>query len=100
LGGTLGPIILVALATAIGWRYTFFLTLLPGLIIAFLVWRYVTDPQISPQDTSLSVAKDTPKEEKVRILDVFKYRNMWLCFLIGIFFIPWYILLLPSHHCT
>jgi MFS family permease len=94
LGGTLGPIILVALATAIGWRYTFFLTLLPGLIVAFLVWRYVKDPEISPEATSLSASGQTQKEsETVRIADVFKYRNMWLCFLIGIFFIPWYILL-------
>lgn len=93
LGGTLGPIILVALATAVGWRYTFFLTLLPGLLVAFLVWRYVKDPQIPAEASPLSEESTGQSKESVRIVDVFKYRNMWLCFAIGIFFIPWYTLL-------
>ncbi len=54
LGGVLGPIVLVAVAIAIGWRNTFLLTLIPGLIVAFLIWRYVREPKTSNESESIS----------------------------------------------
>ncbi|WP_141335503.1 MFS transporter [Paenibacillus sp. tmac-D7] len=91
LGGVLGPIVLVAVAIAIGWRNTFLLTLIPGLIVAFLIWRYVREPKTSNESESIST-DGNKKDENVRVRDLFKYRNIVLCIIIGIFFIPWYTL--------
>lgn len=92
LGGVLGPVVLVALAMAVGWRNTFLLTLIPGLIVAFLIWRYVREPKTSNESVSISV-ENNKTDENARVWDLFKYRNIVLCIIIGIFFIPWYTLL-------
>src|SRR5690606_22901544 len=49
--------------------------------------------QIPVEASPLSGGETSQSKETVRIVDVFKYRNMWLCLAIGIFFIPWYTLL-------
>ena len=41
LGAVVGPPLLVALAEALGWRHAFIVSLLPGLLIAWLIWRHV-----------------------------------------------------------
>ena len=41
LASFLGPIIIVALANTFGWRPTFFLTIIPGLILFFFIWKVV-----------------------------------------------------------
>ncbi|WP_457792363.1 MFS transporter [Pseudomonas syringae] len=41
LGAVIGPPVLIALAQAYGWRHAFIVSLLPGLLIAWLIWRYV-----------------------------------------------------------
>lgn len=41
LGAVIGPPLLVALAEALGWRHAFIVSLLPGLLIAWLIWRHV-----------------------------------------------------------
>ncbi|MGC3292936.1 MFS transporter, partial [Pseudomonas aeruginosa] len=46
VGAVIGPPLLVALAEALGWRHAFIVTLLPGLLIAWLIWRHVRpDPR-------------------------------------------------------
>lgn len=47
LGAVIGPPLLVALAEALGWRHAFIVSLLPGLLIAWLIWRHVRpDPPV------------------------------------------------------
>jgi MFS family permease len=41
VGATLAPLLVVALLPHGGWRCVFFLLCAPGLLLAFLVWRYV-----------------------------------------------------------
>lgn len=43
-GSILAPIVIVALAQAFDWRISFFFTVLPGLIIAFFVWKVMREP--------------------------------------------------------
>lgn len=44
-GGVLAPVIIVALATIFDWRTAFFFTIVPGLIMAFVIWRVMREPQ-------------------------------------------------------
>jgi len=37
----IAPILLVALAENLGWRSTFFIVGIPGLILAFINWNFV-----------------------------------------------------------
>ncbi|MDR7328376.1 MFS transporter [Corynebacterium guangdongense] len=44
-GSILAPIAIVALAEAFDWRSAFYFTMLPGLVIAFFVWRIMREPE-------------------------------------------------------
>ena len=43
----LGPIVIVAIAMAVGWRNAFYLAALPGLLMAVLIALLVRDPQMT-----------------------------------------------------
>jgi MFS transporter, ACS family, hexuronate transporter len=89
-GGFLAPLVIVALASATDWRTAFYLTIIPGLIIAFFIWKVVKNPQKSP-DAAISPA--TPNEkEKVNLKLIMKNRNIWLCLIIACSF---WVFLLP-----
>ncbi len=82
LGSVLAPLIIVALANSFGWRNAFYLTIIPGLIIAFFIWKVFKEP-----------GKETnkPKKDDVQLRDVVKHRNVWLGIIISCFFVSWYI---------
>ena len=44
LGTAMAPILLVWIAEHYGWREAFFISGIPGLILAVLVWRFVAEP--------------------------------------------------------
>lgn len=44
-GSILAPIVIVALATAFDWRTAFFVTILPGIVLAFFVLRLMREPK-------------------------------------------------------
>ena len=82
----LGPIVLVALCRAFGWRMTLFLTLLPGLMVAFLAYRGLKEPEM------LKVAGVAAKAEKPSFKDslvVFKNRNVITAILFSSFIMCW-----------
>lgn len=87
LASVLGPLVIVALANAYGWRSTFFLTVIPGIILFMWIRKSVREPK---QLTNQTAATGTSKE-KVRIGDIFKNRNVWISIIISSFFIAWYI---------
>lgn len=85
LGTTVAPLMLPWLATEYGWRMAFFLSAIPGLICAALVWKVVREP---------AVLAPTPQEaaaEKPGLLDMLKQRNILVCSGIAIFMISWYL---------
>lgn len=52
-GAIMGPLLMVALAEAFGWRQALFVAGAPGLLVAWLVWRYLRDPDrnsLNPDD--------------------------------------------------
>jgi len=81
-----GPLILVALAQALGWRPTFYLTLIPGLIIAFLIFKILKEPDMTKVAGVKSKAeKPTLKESLI----AFRNRNVVTAILFSSFILCW-----------
>ena len=56
LGSSVAPILVVALILNWGWRSVFYALLLPGVLLALVVWRYVrSSPAESPRVTALEL---------------------------------------------
>lgn len=89
LGAVVGPPLLVALAEAYGWRHAFIISLIPGLIIAWLIWRYVRPDQ--PPSTLPVASAGNQKGSRLALL---KSRNILLCTLISCVFVTWFIVLI------
>ncbi|RMW23979.1 Major facilitator family transporter [Pseudomonas syringae pv. antirrhini] len=87
LGAVIGPPVLIALAQAYGWRHAFIVSLLPGLLIAWLIWRYVR--QDEPRQAPVSNVKLTGHR-----LALLKSRNIVLCTLISCVFLTWFVILI------
>ncbi|MGA8134086.1 MULTISPECIES: MFS transporter [unclassified Pseudomonas] len=87
LGAVIGPPVLIALAEAYGWRHAFVISLVPGLVIAGLIWRYVRpdEPRHAP------VLSDKQSGHRLALL---KSRNIVLCTLISCVFLTWFITLI------
>ena len=85
LGTTVAPLVLPWLATEYGWRMAFFLSAIPGLICAVLVWKIVREP------AAPAIAAAESQQEKPGILTMLKQRNIVVCCGISIFMISWYL---------
>ncbi|MRJ20305.1 MFS transporter [Pseudomonas haemolytica] len=87
LGAVIGPPVLIALAEAYGWRHAFIVSLVPGLLIAWLIWRYVRndEPRQAPR------VSDPAAGNRLALL---RSRNIVLCTLISCVFLTWFIILI------
>lgn len=74
-GSLLAPLIIVALASAFDWRTAFYLTIIPGIILAIFILKYVRNPKAE-------VSSQAVPTEKVSFKDVIKHRNIWLSIII------------------
>ncbi len=85
LGTTVAPLVLPWLATEYGWRTAFYLSAVPGLVCATLIWLCVREPKpVVPAVVEAAVAKPG-------MLDMLKQRNILVCCGIAIFMISWYL---------
>jgi MFS transporter, ACS family, hexuronate transporter len=82
IGGTMAPVIMVALAVSFGWRSSFYIIAIPGIIVGFVLWRYLRDPKV---EQSKNEEKAIGKPTKQEYFGVFKTRNVWLSTIVGIF---------------
>jgi len=90
LGSTVAPIVMVAVAQDHGWRSAFFFAGAPGLLIAFLIWKFVREPgRVPPAAASVQAAPAGPKLGTFALL---RFRNMWLCSIICIAMVAWMVL--------
>ncbi len=90
IGSSVAPIALVALAQAYHWRTAFYLAAVPGLICAGLIWKYVREPKthaIKGAAASADIASD-----KMSVVQMFGYRNIWLCIGMSCFMVAWMVL--------
>jgi len=88
ISSLLGPLIVIALAQALGWRNTFFLTIIPGLIVAFLVMKLLIEP-----DMSTVTATTAKTDRKGEFKEILKNRNIITCLLYSICIIGWYVVM-------
>lgn len=85
LGSTAAPLLLVAIATAWGWRSAFFVAALPGLVLAAAIWLFVREPR-------LAIASDASRHDRLSIADAFAERNILLCALISILLVSYLVI--------
>ena len=74
LGWFIAPLLLVDLAGRYGWRAGFFLVMVPGLICAALVGRFLDEPAAQQ-----AVLSGVSVERGAGLRAVLRYRNVWLC---------------------
>jgi MFS transporter, ACS family, hexuronate transporter len=84
-GSFVAPLVIVALANVFGWRMSFYLAAVPGLLSAFLLWMLIREPKMERQ-------AETKDQERMPILDMLRHRNIWLCMVISIFMVAWMVL--------
>jgi predicted MFS family arabinose efflux permease len=83
LGSFAAPLMLVAIASTFNWRWAFFLSGVPGLIMALLIARFIRQP----------AAPAPPRSgKKMGYAEMLRYRNMCLCMLMAIFMVAWMVL--------
>lgn len=93
-GSVLAPPIVVAIAQTFGWRSAFYVSCVPGLLLAALIWRYVRDTRESEREAG-APAVGTPALGEIRkaVLHVLRYRNIGICLGIGCVYIAWFIVI-------
>ncbi|MCC7461752.1 MAG: MFS transporter [Gammaproteobacteria bacterium] len=80
IGGVLGPVILTLLTEAYSWRLAFFVTGVPGLILAVLIWRLVREPAVGARpEPHVPAAVATATRT---VLPPERRRNIPLCLLL------------------
>ena len=82
LGSAAAPLLLVPLAVAYGWRTSFFLAAIPGLIPAVIIYFYVKEPPPAP------VAE---RRETLTLRMAFRERNIQLCAVISVLLVSYLV---------
>ncbi|MDD3168788.1 MAG: MFS transporter [Eubacteriales bacterium] len=97
----LGPIIQVALAQSIGWRWTFAITIVPGIIIALMIAKLLVNPETGISTTESNKTESNKTEsnkeevgEKLNYLQILGHRNIVLSIIGTVFLLCWYICML------
>jgi predicted MFS family arabinose efflux permease len=85
LGSFVAPVLLVAFATAYGWRNAFFLAGIPGIVAALLMWRLVREPEAPPAPPRGAAASAMTWRE------AFAERNVLICAVIGVLLVSYLV---------
>jgi len=88
LGSCIAPLVLIAIANHYNWRLAFFVAGIPGLIAAYMIWKYVREP--APVAIAPAIAQATPPSGS--LIDLMLYRNVWLSMVIACFYVAWMVL--------
>jgi sugar phosphate permease len=95
LGPALAPLFVATVLSGWGWHAVFYSLFIPGIIIALLIWFFVTDtPAENKRISKEELAEITGAEpvfkgaagKKVGFLDVMKVPVVWQCFFIWMLF--------------
>jgi MFS family permease len=86
LGTSVAPLVLPWLANTYDWRTAFYLSAIPGLICAVLIWLFVKEP---PKPSAQEMAA-TPVV-KPGMFEMLKQRNILVCCGISVFMVSWYL---------
>jgi predicted MFS family arabinose efflux permease len=86
LGSFVAPVVLVAFATAFGWRHAFFLAGAPGLIVALLMVLLIRPPANAVSHTARA-----PTAHAGSLRSVLADRNIVLCALLGVLLVSYLV---------
>src|SRR5260370_22549177 len=78
------PILTTQVASRWGWRWGFFVTGVPGLVMAMLIWKFVREPK--------QIQGEVPEHGQPNLrgyLSILRFRNVCLCCIVAGGFIPW-----------
>jgi predicted MFS family arabinose efflux permease len=94
LGQSLAPWLLPIIAEQHGWRAAFYVAGLPGLLCAIGVWLWVREPTKEAQAAlhGLAAANAADDGNKLGLLDMLAVRNVFVCCLISVFMVGWFIM--------
>lgn len=76
VGTAVAPILTTQVAAYIGWRWSFFVAGVPGVILGFFIWKYVEEPM---KREGMEAQRPNFKE----FFSVVRYRNVVLCCFAG-----------------
>ena len=82
------PILTTQIASRFGWRWGFFVTGIPGLLLALLIWKYIKEPE----PTAAVVAMHKRGTQISHYFSILRYRNIWLTSIGAGGFISWLFL--------
>lgn len=86
LGSFVAPVLLVAFATAFGWRHAFFLAGVPGIVAALLMWKFIREPARPAAAAPLAANAPT-----MTWLQAFRERNVLICAVMGILLVSYLV---------
>ncbi len=81
IGGTLAPVLTVTLAASFGWRSSFYIIAIPGILMGLIIWKFLKEPKPSMSPHVVPIKSKPAKADYIR---VFKTRNVWLSTIVGI----------------
>ncbi|MEO6151838.1 MAG: MFS transporter [Croceibacterium sp.] len=84
LGSFAAPVVLVAFALTFGWRESFYLAGLPGIVSALIIWFMLKEPVPLP--------KQAVDEHKMTIMEALKERNMWIAVVVGVLMVAHFVI--------
>lgn len=80
VGSAIAPVFSTQIAVAFGWRAAFFAAAIPGLACAYLIARYVPEPERTPMQ---GTRRPLDYRALIRRVDI------WLCFVAAFFMASW-----------
>jgi MFS transporter, ACS family, hexuronate transporter len=86
LGSFVAPVLLVAFATAYGWHQAFYLAGIPGLVSAFLIWRFIDEPA-----AVAATAAEPQLSLGTRLREILAHRNILLCGCISVLLVSYLV---------
>jgi MFS family permease len=92
LGSFAAPLVLVAIASTFNWRWAFYLSGVPGLIMALLIAKFVRQPSAPIAPAGAAGQTTQAAETRMGYGEMLRHRNMWLCMLMAIFMVAWMVL--------
>ncbi len=94
LGQSLAPWLLPVIAEHYGWRASFFVAGVPGLLCAIGIWLWVREPTREAQAAlhAPDGADAAHTGDKMGLFDMLAVRNVLICCLISVFMVGWFVM--------
>lgn len=82
MGMFIAPIYGTQIGASLGWRWAFWLTIIPGIVLVLLIkFKIKESPRFERKHAAQAQTQEQPgqKAEKARLVDVLKEKNIILC---------------------